>query len=149
MMAHRGAARPVFRRWHALGRGSTRASRRDRIDPERADQLGTLHSTTGCLDRNFTCISALNETVGRPDKHEAIESIRVLPIPTVEQLIAEGEITDGPTLALFLRARLRGYGSETSLEQRLDAWSNGARSMMTLVADDSDSFDPRRCRRTQ
>ena len=47
--------------------------------------------------------------MGTPDKHEAIETIKVLSVPAVERLIAEGEITDGPTLALFLRARLRGY----------------------------------------
>jgi len=32
----------------------------------------------------------------------------VLPVDDVEQLIADGEITDGPTLAAFLRAKLRG-----------------------------------------
>jgi ADP-ribose pyrophosphatase len=47
--------------------------------------------------------------IGTPDKHEAIERIEVLPIAEVERLIADGRITDGPTLALFLRARLRGY----------------------------------------
>jgi ADP-ribose pyrophosphatase len=77
--------------------------------PSELIQLGGLHSTTGCLDEELQLYLARIDTVGRPDKHEAIESIQVLPIPAVERLIAEGEITDGPTLALFLRARLRGY----------------------------------------
>ena len=71
--------------------------------------LGQLHSTTGCLDETHQLYLGRIEGVGTPDKHEAIETITVLPVATVERLITEGEITDGPTLALFLRARLRGY----------------------------------------
>jgi ADP-ribose pyrophosphatase len=71
--------------------------------------LGELHSTTGVFDELHQLYLAKIVSVGSPDRHEAIESIRVLPIPTVEELIASGDITDGPTLALFLRARLRGY----------------------------------------
>jgi len=71
--------------------------------------LGDLHSTTGCLDEAHRLYLARIDGVGAPDKHEAIESIKVLPVPEVERLIADGQITDGPTLALFLRARLRGY----------------------------------------
>jgi ADP-ribose pyrophosphatase len=70
--------------------------------------LGELHATTGCLDETHHLYLGRIDAVGVPDKHEAIESIKVLSISTVERLIAEGEITDGPTLALFLRARLRG-----------------------------------------
>jgi ADP-ribose pyrophosphatase len=71
--------------------------------------LGELHSTTGCMDEAHQLYLARISAVGTPDKHEAITSIKVLPIAAVEGLIAKGEITDGPTLALFLRARLRGY----------------------------------------
>jgi ADP-ribose pyrophosphatase len=70
--------------------------------------LGTLHSTTGCLDEEHQLYLARIAHVGPADKHEAIESIKVLPVDDVEQLIADGEITDGPTLAAFLRAQLRG-----------------------------------------
>jgi ADP-ribose pyrophosphatase len=76
--------------------------------PSELIDLGELHATTGCLDETHRLYLARIDAVGTPDKHEAIESIRVLPVPTVERLIAEGQITDGPTLALFLRARLRG-----------------------------------------
>jgi ADP-ribose pyrophosphatase len=71
--------------------------------------LGQLHATTGCLDEEHHLYLARIDAVGAPDKHEAIARIEVLPVGTVERLIADGEITDGPTLALFLRARLRGY----------------------------------------
>jgi ADP-ribose pyrophosphatase len=71
--------------------------------------LGFLHSTTGCLDEEHQLFLARIASVGKADKHEAIESIKVLSTKHVERLIAEGDITDGPTLALFLRARLRGY----------------------------------------
>jgi ADP-ribose pyrophosphatase len=77
--------------------------------PSELVDLGELHATTGCLDETHQLYLARIDGVGAPDRHEAIESIKVLPVPTVERLIAEGEITDGPTLALFLRARLRGY----------------------------------------
>jgi ADP-ribose pyrophosphatase len=77
--------------------------------PSELVDLGELHSTTGCLDEAHQLYLARIAAVGAPDKHESIESIKVLPIPAVERLIADGQITDGPTLALFLRARLRGY----------------------------------------
>jgi ADP-ribose diphosphatase len=72
-------------------------------------ELGELHSTTGCLDEEHQLYLARIDALGTADRHEAIESIKVLPIAVVERMIADGEITDGPTLALFLRARLRGY----------------------------------------
>lgn len=71
--------------------------------------LGELHATTGCLDETHRLYLARIPSIGRPDQHEAIASIRILPIAELEQLIANGTITDGPTLALFLRARLRGH----------------------------------------
>jgi ADP-ribose pyrophosphatase len=77
--------------------------------PIALEDLGELHSTTGCLDELHRLYLARIESLGAADRHEAIESIQVLPVASVQQSIAEGVITDGPTLALFLRARLRGY----------------------------------------
>lgn len=77
--------------------------------PSELVDLGELHATSGCLDETHQLYLARIDRVGTPDKHEAIESIKVLPVAAVERLIAQGEITDGPTLALFLRARLRRY----------------------------------------
>jgi ADP-ribose pyrophosphatase len=77
--------------------------------PRELVDLGELHATTGCLDEWHQMYLARIDGVGTPDRHEAITEIKVLPVATVEQMIAAGRITDAPTLALFLRARLRGY----------------------------------------
>jgi len=70
--------------------------------------LGQLHSTTGCLDEEHQLYLARLSAIGRADKHEAIDAVKVLAVAEVERLIADGTITDGPTLACVLRARLRG-----------------------------------------
>lgn len=70
--------------------------------------LGELHSTTGCLDERHRLFLAHIDAVGTPDAHEAITSLEKIAVPQLESLLADGTITDGPTLALFLRARLRG-----------------------------------------
>lgn len=75
---------------------------------EMAD-LGQLHSTTACLDEEHQLYLARIASIGTPDRHEAIQALEVLPVDRVEALIAGGTITDGPTLALFLRGRLRGH----------------------------------------
>lgn len=71
--------------------------------------LGTLHSTTGCLDEAHHLFMARIDGIGMPDKHEAIVEFSTLTVGELERQIADGGITDGPTLALFLRARLRGH----------------------------------------
>ncbi len=70
--------------------------------------LGRLHSTTGCLDEEHHLYLAHVDRIGTPDRHEAIVAIRAFTIEDTARKIADGEITDGPTLAAFLRARLRG-----------------------------------------
>jgi len=70
--------------------------------------LGLLHSTTGCLDEMHHLYMARVDRVGVPDRHEAIAALRLFTIDETAQRIADGTITDGPTLAAFLRARLRG-----------------------------------------
>lgn len=71
--------------------------------------LGMLHSSTGCLDETYHLYLARITAIGKPEAHEAIAELRQVPIGEVESLIASGELTDGPTLACFLRARLRGH----------------------------------------
>lgn len=110
------------RRWHLEApRGSfsgvgTRADEARRelfeeIGAEAAEMIdvGQLHSTTGCLDEEHQLFVAKIAAIGLPDRHEAIQSLEVLPTARVEALIADGTITDGPTLALFLRGRLLGH----------------------------------------
>jgi ADP-ribose pyrophosphatase len=70
--------------------------------------LGTLHSTTGCLDEAHHLYMARIDRLGVPDRHEAIVEFCSFTVEETGRKIADGTITDGPTLALFLRARLRG-----------------------------------------
>jgi ADP-ribose pyrophosphatase len=71
--------------------------------------LGTFHATTGCLDEEHQLYLARISDVGDLDRHEAIASLERLDVPAMEAKIADGTIIDGPTLAAFLRARLRGH----------------------------------------
>jgi ADP-ribose pyrophosphatase len=70
--------------------------------------LGTLHSTSGIFNEAHHLYMARINRVGVPEKHEAIVELVTLTVDDVERKIADSTITDGPTLALFLRARLRG-----------------------------------------
>ena len=70
--------------------------------------LGLYHATTGCLDEAHHLFLGRIARVGALDRHEAIRGLRTLPVHEAEALAADGTITDGPTLALLLRARLRG-----------------------------------------
>ena len=109
------------RRWHLEAPRGSFSSNAARLDEARRElheeigaaateiiDLGLLYSTSGCLDEEHQLYLARIDAIGAPDRHEAIESIRVLPVDTVARLLADGDITDGPTIALFLRARLRG-----------------------------------------
>ena len=126
-MASRSAARRVLGRRHVQRRGAARAGRGNRIAGRPSSSiLDSCIRRPAASTRNISCFSRESTSVGTADQHEAIESIKVLPSRHVERLIAEGEITDGPTLALFLRARLRGYRHLSSASMCL---SSGARSM--------------------
>ena len=70
--------------------------------------LGYLHSTTGCIDETHHLYMARIDKVGVPEKHENIVEFAQLSVAEVERKIDDSSITDGPTLVLFLRARLRG-----------------------------------------
>jgi ADP-ribose pyrophosphatase len=110
------------RRWHLeIPRGSVSGTgppaddaRRELLEEigataETLIDLGPFHATTGCLDEEHQLFLAKISSVGRPDRHEAIASLERLTIPAMESLIADGSITDGPTLGAFLRARLNGH----------------------------------------
>lgn len=109
------------RRWHLeaprgslSGTGTREAEARRELFEETGAQastvvdLGELHSTTGCLDEVHQLYLARVAAIGTPDKHEAIAALETIPLDQFQAMLADGRITDGPTLALFLRARLRG-----------------------------------------
>jgi ADP-ribose diphosphatase len=110
------------RRWHLeapRGTDSTEATRRDDAARELREEtgaelielieLGHLHSSSGCMNEEHQLFLGRVAALGTADRHEAIRSIRLLSTTAVEQLIADGTITDAPTIALFVRARFRGY----------------------------------------
>jgi ADP-ribose pyrophosphatase len=70
--------------------------------------LGDLHSTSGIFNEAHHLYMARIDRVGVPEKHEAIVELASLTVAELERQIEDNTITDGPTLALFLRARLRG-----------------------------------------
>lgn len=109
------------RRWHleaprgcADGDGDFEADARRELAEEIGAEgisltgLGRLHSSTGCLDETYHLFLAHLSGFGALEVHEAIRGLRRMPVMELEALIAGGELTDGPTLACFLRARLRG-----------------------------------------
>ncbi len=45
---------------------------------------------------------------GDPQRSEGIESIATIATADIDGLVLDGTITDGPTMSLILRARMRG-----------------------------------------
>lgn len=109
------------RQWHfeaprgAFSGSGTRAEEAERelfeeigARPIELIDVGLLHATTGIFNEEHQLYVARIAAIGTPDRHEAITSLKVLSIPEVAAMIASGTISDGPTIALFLRAQLRG-----------------------------------------
>jgi len=71
-------------------------------------ELGAMHASNACSDEVEHLFFARIDGTGTPDRHEAIETLCVMSVPDFERKIRDGEVTDAPTLAAFLRGRLRG-----------------------------------------
>ncbi len=109
-MASRSAARRVLGRRHVQRRGAARAGRGNRIARRpRSSISDSCIRRPAASTRNISCFSRASRRSARPTNTKRSKASKCCPTKHVERLIAEGEITDGPTLALFLRARLRGY----------------------------------------
>lgn len=70
--------------------------------------LGALHPSPGVVDECLHLYLVRIERTGEVDPHEAISEIRTFSVAEFDRLVAQGEVTDGPTLAVYLRAKLRG-----------------------------------------
>jgi len=68
--------------------------------------LGDLHPYSGICDETMRLYLARIEAVGAPDLHESITRIERFSVSALEEMIRRGTITDAPTLAVVLRARL-------------------------------------------
>lgn len=70
--------------------------------------LGTFYNNTGLEGHPVNLFLARMESVGEPEKAEGIEKLRWVSVPELERMIADGEITDGFTIAAYTKAKLKG-----------------------------------------
>jgi ADP-ribose pyrophosphatase len=70
--------------------------------------LGEVATTSGIVGEVMRLFLARIDSVGAPDRHEAIAGIVCCTIAETEGMIVRGAISDGPTLAAYLRAKLAG-----------------------------------------
>lgn len=75
----------------------------------RWESLGELHPAPGFCDEVQYCFfaAALSPCPMTPDEDEMIEVV-AMGWPQVEQAIRDGHMTDGKSIALYTRAKLRG-----------------------------------------
>ena len=76
--------------------------------PPSWSNLGELHPYSGICNEIMRLYFARINRIGEPELHESIARITLFSARKLEQAIAGGAITDAPTLAATLRARLRG-----------------------------------------
>jgi ADP-ribose pyrophosphatase len=74
----------------------------------RLEDLGTFHNNTGLEGHPVSLFFAELASVGAQEKNEGIESFVWLSTGEIEQWIADGTITDGFTVAVYTKAKLRG-----------------------------------------
>lgn len=70
--------------------------------------LGEIYVNTGFEANATRLFFAQLQEVGKPNENEGIKSIKWVSVRELEDMIREGEITDGFTISAFTRARLKG-----------------------------------------
>ncbi|MFL5799053.1 MAG: NUDIX hydrolase [Actinomycetota bacterium] len=70
--------------------------------------LGVMHPNTGLSAEEVHLLSAELESIGLPERHEAISELVEVSLPELERMIADGSITDSFTIAAYSRAKLLG-----------------------------------------
>lgn len=70
--------------------------------------LGHVYTSTALTSERLMMFAARINGAGRPQRSEGIESVERVPNTDIDKLIADGEICDGPSIALITHARLRG-----------------------------------------
>ena len=70
--------------------------------------LGDYHSNTGLEGNRVKLYFANLKSVGKPAEKEGIESYYFVSLAELEEMIASAKITDGFTIAIYTRAKLRG-----------------------------------------
>lgn len=70
--------------------------------------LGIVYTSTALTSEKLKMFAARITTFGDPQRSEGIESIATIAAADIDRLVLDGTITDGPTMSLILRARMRG-----------------------------------------
>jgi ADP-ribose pyrophosphatase len=70
--------------------------------------LGDMYDNTGLGAHATRLFFAHLTEVGKPNKVEGIKSIKWVTVPELEDMIRNEEITDGFTIAVYARAKLKG-----------------------------------------
>jgi len=70
--------------------------------------LGLYFNNTGMEGNPIYLFLAHLESVGKPEVQEGIQTLRWVNVSELEKAIADGEITDGFTIAAYTRAKLKG-----------------------------------------
>jgi ADP-ribose pyrophosphatase len=74
--------------------------------------LGILHPSPGVVAECLYLYLVRIDRIGAVDTHEAIAEVHTFSVAEFDHLVAAGEVTCGPTLAVYLRAKLRGLLGE-------------------------------------
>lgn len=71
-------------------------------------ELGIVYNNTGLEGNPINLFLARMASIGEMDIQEGIENSIWVSVPELEKMIADGEITDGFTIAAYTRAKLKG-----------------------------------------
>ena len=71
-------------------------------------ELGTVYNNTGLEGNPINLFLARMASVGEMEVEEGIENPIWVSVSELEKMIADGEITDGFTIAAYTRAKLKG-----------------------------------------
>ena len=69
--------------------------------------LGIVYTSTALTSENLKMFAARIPSVGKPQRSEGIDSIRIIAKHDINDLLLDGMICDGPTTTLITQARLR------------------------------------------
>ncbi len=80
------------------------------VEPEHVNlvALGTLYNNTGLEGNPIDLFLAYVSTYGIPNEEIGTDELRWVTVSELEQMIADGDITDGFTIAAYTRAKLKG-----------------------------------------
>lgn len=78
-------------------------------EPSRMADLGRIHTSSGMTAEEMYLFIAWIDGHGAPERGEGISAIMAPTRPEFEAMIAAGEVSDGPTLAAYAKAKILGH----------------------------------------